>query len=479
MFVLHSSFADLPAAFQNEKTWEPLFNPFQTEGQEELRGVEDKFLDEIKSMKASLDEKSLRRVLISFAERRCKGESVESIMKSGPIYEPDSFFLKTFLEAIPVQFVRGLTCGRIQEDGTSTPVERATGRIEKARQTGYFRAPSSVLTLKIYSSTTSRPPYVDERNYTTQFTLKDSEWFEDGEWTRKEEPVSLGKMVLKISYPVDERDRIVLGLRHQMITNTLALVPFKRNRFPGALSEEEFPLLQTVQQIPKADRIPALERLAAKGDLEAIHLIGLLYELGEGTKANPQRAFEYYQRAAKDNFKPSLVKVGMAHLKGVATERNEESAKRYFETASSLGSVPALSKLGWLLSKNEATKQLGKEYLLGAAERGDSEALLHLAEMALNERKSRGEILDFLELPMAKQNAKAAFIAGRLFASKEFGESDRPEALRLLMLSCSWLKHEDDAQLAKDAGSLAVQLRSAMTAEEKFKAFNRLSADSE
>lgn len=266
---------------------------------------------------------------------------------------------------------------------------------EKARQTGYFRAPSSVLTLKVYSSTTPRPPYVQERTYTVNFIVKDSEWFEDGEWTRKEEPVTLGKIVLKISYPVDERDRIVLGLRHQMMTNTLALLPFKRNRFPSALSEEEFPLLQTVQQIPKADRIPALERLAAKGDLEAIHLIGLLYESGEGTNANPRRAVEYYQRAAKDNHKPSLVKVGMAHLTGVGTERDEESAKRYFETASSLGSVAALSKLGWLLSKTEATKQLGKEYLLGAAERGDSEAHLHLAEWRSRRANREGKFLIF------------------------------------------------------------------------------------
>jgi hypothetical protein len=460
VFALHSALAELPAAFRHETRTNSLFNVFETENQQELKETEDKFLENIKSMKHSLEEGSLQRLLVSFAERYSQGETLESLISNGPIDEADSLFLKAFLQSIPLQFINGDIYGRVEkQSGTSI----------------FFRAASSLITVNVSSAIVAGPPTTEERRYIVGLSFKKSDWFEHAEWRPKKGSVSLGKLVVNISYPLAERDRLVLGMRHS-ITNDFALVPFKRGRVPSRIPRDEFPLLATVQTIAERERIPALQKLAERGDLEAIHLLGSFFETGVGTNADPRRAFEFYQRAAREGYQPSLVKVGTAHWQGTGTVRSEELAKKAFEEASSLGSVAGLSKLGSLLSKTESTRALGEEYLAAAAERGDVEALMRLAEIASAAGKRPEEILDLLDLPIVSQHAPAAYMAARLLSSAQNGTPDRPEALRLLMLACAWLKPGLNGELPSEVGALIVKLRSEMVASEKVAAFAKLAA---
>src|SRR5690606_33434084 len=76
----------------------------------------------------------------------------------------------------------------------------------------------------------------------------------------------------------------------------------------------------------------ALERAEA-GDAAAQTLAGEIYSRGLGVRRDPEKAFQWYARAARQGDREALFQYGMALIDGTHVERNEEEAHEYLRRA--------------------------------------------------------------------------------------------------------------------------------------------------
>src|SRR5690606_27701697 len=94
----------------------------------------------------------------------------------------------------------------------------------------------------------------------------------------------------------------------------------------------------------------ALERAEA-GDAAAQTLAGEIYSRGLGVRRDPEKAFQWYARAARQGDREALFQYGMALIDGTHVERNEEEAHEYLRRAADAGHVLAQFNFAQLVLK--------------------------------------------------------------------------------------------------------------------------------
>lgn len=80
-----------------------------------------------------------------------------------------------------------------------------------------------------------------------------------------------------------------------------------------------------------------LEQAASLDHPNAQYNLGVIYHKGDGVEQNINRAFFWYEKAAKANLAIAQYNLGMLYYEGVAVEKSEEKALEYWKKAAEQG----------------------------------------------------------------------------------------------------------------------------------------------
>ncbi len=75
------------------------------------------------------------------------------------------------------------------------------------------------------------------------------------------------------------------------------------------------------------------QKAADQGYAKAQYALGLMYENGTGTAKNLEKAFEYFQKSADHGYAAAQFHLGCMYRDGNGTEKNPEKALEYFQKA--------------------------------------------------------------------------------------------------------------------------------------------------
>lgn len=105
------------------------------------------------------------------------------------------------------------------------------------------------------------------------------------------------------------------------------------------------------------------------------YTVGILLENRESSKSQSalKKAFDYYLKAADDQFPPACAKIGFMHENGRGTSKNQKTALEYYERAFfKLGFFPVVPRMVKLAQLYLGSPAIVLEYHRKVAARGDS-----------------------------------------------------------------------------------------------------------
>lgn len=79
--------------------------------------------------------------------------------------------------------------------------------------------------------------------------------------------------------------------------------------------------------------IKGLTVLSSQGDTDALTHLGVIYHMGLGTEKDLEKAFTYYEQAAKQNHAPAQYNLGLLYQSGLGTKQDYSTAYHYFTLA--------------------------------------------------------------------------------------------------------------------------------------------------
>ncbi|MBT9448834.1 SEL1-like repeat protein [Akkermansia glycaniphila] len=173
----------------------------------------------------------------------------------------------------------------------------------------------------------------------------------------------------------------------------------------------------------KSEKARELYKKAMKGDPEAQCDLGALYKDGEDVDQSYPKSVMWYKKAAEQNYVRGLKCMAWFHQKGFGVKLDWEKAHEYVLRAAQLGDSEAMYdvavdyRIGWGADENneEFIKWATK-----AADAGNSEAMLNLAECYVIGMSGVSENLD-----LAEQWARKAQEGGQKDAGKVLDDVQR------------------------------------------------------
>ena len=137
----------------------------------------------------------------------------------------------------------------------------------------------------------------------------------------------------------------------------------------------------------KADFKTALENwrpLAEAGDASAQTNVGLMYSQGKGVPQDYQQAFDWYKKAAMQNYPDAEYNLALVFRDGKGMPPNPEEAIRWFQHAAESGHLRAAVRLGEMYRKGAGVPANPREAVKWfelAAEKGEPAAQVELGEI--------------------------------------------------------------------------------------------------
>jgi TPR repeat protein len=96
---------------------------------------------------------------------------------------------------------------------------------------------------------------------------------------------------------------------------------------------------------------------AQRGEFSAEHVLGLLFEFGQGVPKNATQAVAWYRKAAERGFAVSQTALGNSYTNGFAVQRDYAQAANWYLKAAGQGFAEAQSKLGGLYYNGQGVPQ--------------------------------------------------------------------------------------------------------------------------
>lgn len=131
----------------------------------------------------------------------------------------------------------------------------------------------------------------------------------------------------------------------------------------------------------------AFERFTRGCDAEdpaACSALGVMYEIGLQTDADPKRAFDLYDQACKDGNDSGCVNLGLAYANGIGTDLNAANAAALFELGCKGGNDRGCTELATLHSEGAGVNKnarMAAELFDASCKRGHAESCFRLATM--------------------------------------------------------------------------------------------------
>lgn len=104
-----------------------------------------------------------------------------------------------------------------------------------------------------------------------------------------------------------------------------------------------------------------IKHLAERGGAEAQAQLGLMYELGRGTKVDNIEAFKCYMLASKSGVTWAQVNLGLAYFNGRGVDQNDKEAAKWFRTAALSGSTGGQKRLAIMYDQGRGFPKDPKE----------------------------------------------------------------------------------------------------------------------
>jgi TPR repeat protein len=128
---------------------------------------------------------------------------------------------------------------------------------------------------------------------------------------------------------------------------------------------------------------------AAGGNVCAMYMLGIRYEIGDRVPQDDQKAHEWYERAAAAGDIDSMSKLGWLYQVGRGVPQDYQRAKEWYERAAVAGDAGAMNNLGKLYRDGEGVRrddQQAKEWYEKAAAGGNEWAEYDLCALEARER---------------------------------------------------------------------------------------------
>ena len=175
--------------------------------------------------------------------------------------------------------------------------------------------------------------------------------------------------------------------------------------------------LKALQAKDYATGLAEAKKAAEAGDPRGYYLMGIIYQSGYGVEANPQTAFESYQKAAQGKVNGAFSKLAWAYLRGDGTAKDKDKALVYARASASIDDAEGLF-LVYLFLNN------GVIGYLDANGRPDMDKYKRLASRPLTERALDIEAYDALYRSAAKGHPNATMVLASLMGGV-LGDSNR------------------------------------------------------
>jgi len=117
------------------------------------------------------------------------------------------------------------------------------------------------------------------------------------------------------------------------------------------------PLCRAKTPTSDAEAAKYLRPWVKKKKAWAQHMMGRMYELGEGVKQSYEMAKILYERAAQQGYTAAMCCLGDMYSTGEGVEQSYEKAFEYFEQAAHLGHAEAQYNLGCLYANGQGTER--------------------------------------------------------------------------------------------------------------------------
>lgn len=217
------------------------------------------------------------------------------------------------------------------------------------------------------------------------------------------------------------------------------------------------------------EAVAGLEALAAKGDAEALDLLGECYLRGLGTAKDPAKALTLFERAAAAGEAEALNSLGDLYYEGDGVPKDLAKAADLYRRAAEAGSGFGQSNYGYVLDRGQGVKADAagaRKWYRMSAERGAPNAQRNLALLLLEGDPSQAttrEAVGWFMRAADQNNAGALLDLAHLYAEGKRVAKDMARAKELASRSAQ-LGHEPAKQwLVK----LAVREKCEPTAETK------------
>lgn len=185
------------------------------------------------------------------------------------------------------------------------------------------------------------------------------------------------------------------------------------------------------------DALAQFSRACAAGEPSACSALGVMYEVGAATRANPVRASHLYQRACEAGNVGGCMNLGRAYLHGIGVVRRLDRAHELLDRSCKYPHPVACRELGtmYLMGDGVAPSATSAvSYFLTACELGDGAGCMKLGalyEKGIGVEQNIGEALAAYELGCVEGQADACDAVDRVH--KRSAELRRTrESIRLL-----------------------------------------------
>ena len=170
---------------------------------------------------------------------------------------------------------------------------------------------------------------------------------------------------------------------------------------------------------------PLIKEEAKKGDANAQFLLGKMYQRGEGTSVNINKAVYWYTQSANHNNADAQNNLANLYANGYGVKKDLKQAFELYSKSANQGKVSAQFNLGIMYQKGEYVKQDNKkafDLFRQAAESGDSDAQYNVA---VSYTEGRGipqdytQALYWYEKAAAQDNTLAQHALGIVYRNGE------------------------------------------------------------
>ena len=209
----------------------------------------------------------------------------------------------------------------------------------------------------------------------------------------------------------------------------------------GKVFEDAHAFFENMNNDPRGEEsIEILHRLqycAERGDKRCQNQLGLWYLHAVGTEQNSRLAFEWFEKAAEQDYASAFGNIGNLYHKGLGVERDEQKAAHYFKEGADRKHSACQYRLGNCYLKGigvDIDKDIAFSLFMDSSLQGYAPAMFALYLCYLNgwgTEKNENVAIKYLKKAVKEKHAKSCYILGGYCQLGKLVDKNEQESLKL------------------------------------------------